>query len=495
MERDRRDRRAPRDTSARARAVVRAEVHDAVADDRPDDRRDGPSPAGERVSILDLLAPRRARRGRIPRTSRRNLSRSRRGARSRDGCAAERSPIGRARPPRDGNSRGRPLRYRSLAVPRPVRPAATALIVVDVQNDFADPAGSLFVQGAADDPAAGQLARRGCATEAGAFVVYTQDWHPESTPHFAKDGGIWPVHCVGGTWGAELHPALDGRRAVGAKGSNGEDGYSGLHDARPDDRRDDADRARGAAPRARASSGSSSSGSRPTTASARRRSTRSGSASGPRSSQDAIAAVDLAAGDGERALGAMRGRRLRARATAGHGRPSAVAHSPERQPCASTSSTRPTSCSGPTTRRGRPIARPGRHEPVRRRRAWSTSCSTCSARRARRTSAAPPTTSSSRSGTTCSRATSRRPGCPASCSTSSRSPRTRSGRSGSSSGRWSSSRPTTRSPPPASGSRPDPAVEQVAGLHARQGHGPARATTSGSCCSIAAAGSPTTSPP
>ena len=31
---------------------------------------------------------------------------------------------------------------------------------------------------------------------AGAFVVYTQDWHPESTPHFAKDGGIWPVHCV-----------------------------------------------------------------------------------------------------------------------------------------------------------------------------------------------------------------------------------------------------------------------------------------------------------
>ncbi|HEU4919179.1 MAG TPA: isochorismatase family protein, partial [Candidatus Limnocylindrales bacterium] len=63
---------------------------------------------------------------------------------------------------------------------------------------------------------------------AGALVVYTQDWHPESTPHFAKDGGIWPVHCVGGTWGAELHPdvVVDGPRV--RKGENGEDGYSGF---------------------------------------------------------------------------------------------------------------------------------------------------------------------------------------------------------------------------------------------------------------------------
>jgi nicotinamidase/pyrazinamidase len=103
----------------------------------------------------------------------------------------------------------------------------TALIVVDVQNDFADPKGSLFVQGAADIlPLVNSEAR--LATEAGAFVVYTQDWHPESTPHFARDGGIWPVHCVGGSWGAEFHPAL---RVVGPsvrKGTNGEDGYSGF---------------------------------------------------------------------------------------------------------------------------------------------------------------------------------------------------------------------------------------------------------------------------
>ena len=105
----------------------------------------------------------------------------------------------------------------------------TALIVVDVQNDFADPKGSLFVKGAGDIvPLVNSEAR--LATDAGAFVVYTQDWHPESTPHFAKDGGIWPVHCVAGTWGAELHPALEAVADAPRvrKGSNGEDGYSGF---------------------------------------------------------------------------------------------------------------------------------------------------------------------------------------------------------------------------------------------------------------------------
>ena len=64
----------------------------------------------------------------------------------------------------------------------------------------------------------------------GALVVGTQDWHPPSTPHFAKDGGIWPVHCVADTWGAALHPDLalpdDAPRV--RKGVNGEDGYSGF---------------------------------------------------------------------------------------------------------------------------------------------------------------------------------------------------------------------------------------------------------------------------
>ena len=79
--------------------------------------------------------------------------------------------------------------------------AATALIVVDLQNDFADPGGSLSVSGGeAIIPAVNAAVRD--AADAGALVVATQDWHPETTPHFAKDGGIWPVHCVAGTWGA-----------------------------------------------------------------------------------------------------------------------------------------------------------------------------------------------------------------------------------------------------------------------------------------------------
>lgn len=105
----------------------------------------------------------------------------------------------------------------------------TALIVVDVQNDFADPAGSLSVAGG--DAIVPDISREAAlAVDGGALVVATQDWHPESTPHFAKDGGLWPVHCVAGTWGAELHPGLalpvDAPRV--RKGANGEDGYSGF---------------------------------------------------------------------------------------------------------------------------------------------------------------------------------------------------------------------------------------------------------------------------
>ncbi len=109
----------------------------------------------------------------------------------------------------------------------------TALVVVDVQNDFADPAGSLSVVGGAEVVPVinAEIVR---AKEAGAHVVYTADWHPETTPHFAKDGGIWPVHCVAETWGAEFHPDLVVDGPVVRKGSNGEDGYSGFSMADPE---------------------------------------------------------------------------------------------------------------------------------------------------------------------------------------------------------------------------------------------------------------------
>ncbi len=109
----------------------------------------------------------------------------------------------------------------------PTYSATTALIVVDVQNDFADPAGSLFVRGSELVVArVNDKVQRAAAD--GALVVYTQDWHPPATPHFAKDGGIWPVHCVAGTWGAEFHPALIVAGGSVRKGIEGEDGYSGF---------------------------------------------------------------------------------------------------------------------------------------------------------------------------------------------------------------------------------------------------------------------------
>ena len=105
--------------------------------------------------------------------------------------------------------------------------ATTALIVVDVQNDFTDPAGGLAVADA--EAILPEVNARVVACRAGGgLVVYTQDWHPSRTPHFATDGGPWPVHCVADTWGAELHPDLVVAGPVVRKGVGGEDGYSGF---------------------------------------------------------------------------------------------------------------------------------------------------------------------------------------------------------------------------------------------------------------------------
>ena len=81
-----------------------------------------------------------------------------------------------------------------------------ALIIVDYQNDFARPDGALSV------PAGEDVAEHINALAASGdyeLVVATRDWHPPDHGSFTEQGGIWPVHCVQGTPGAELHPALD----------------------------------------------------------------------------------------------------------------------------------------------------------------------------------------------------------------------------------------------------------------------------------------------
>jgi nicotinamidase-related amidase len=80
-----------------------------------------------------------------------------------------------------------------------VDPTSTALVIVDMQNDFVDPQGRLSVAGSrATVPQVAGL--RDLARTHAMLVVYTQDWHNEEDPEFA----LWGPHAVGGTWGAEI---------------------------------------------------------------------------------------------------------------------------------------------------------------------------------------------------------------------------------------------------------------------------------------------------
>ena len=98
-----------------------------------------------------------------------------------------------------------------------------------MQQDFVAPQGALSVRGAKElipqIRAEIEASRRN-----GDLVVWTQDWHPERTPHFATLGGTWPTHCVAGTDGAEVVPELaalqEQQDLLIRKGVAGEDGYS-----------------------------------------------------------------------------------------------------------------------------------------------------------------------------------------------------------------------------------------------------------------------------
>jgi nicotinamidase/pyrazinamidase len=104
---------------------------------------------------------------------------------------------------------------------------AEALIVVDFQNDFT-PGGALAVS---DGHRIADRVNELAADPRFELVIATRDWHPEGHGSFEEKGGPWPVHCVQGTEGAELHPELDRSRIdlVLDKGHHPEtDGYSGF---------------------------------------------------------------------------------------------------------------------------------------------------------------------------------------------------------------------------------------------------------------------------
>jgi nicotinamidase/pyrazinamidase len=100
-----------------------------------------------------------------------------------------------------------------------------ALIVVDVQNDFC-PGGALAVPGGDEVvPVINNLMPRF------EHVLATQDFHPPGHSSFVEQGGPWPVHCVQGTNGAALHPQLNegGLDEIVQKGTDpATDGYSGF---------------------------------------------------------------------------------------------------------------------------------------------------------------------------------------------------------------------------------------------------------------------------
>jgi nicotinamidase/pyrazinamidase len=102
-----------------------------------------------------------------------------------------------------------------------------ALIIVDFQNDFT-PGGALAVR---DGDRIAARVNELAADPRFELVVATRDWHPPDHGSFSERGGPWPVHCVQGTEGAELHPSLERERVdvIVDKGTDPEtEGYSGF---------------------------------------------------------------------------------------------------------------------------------------------------------------------------------------------------------------------------------------------------------------------------
>jgi nicotinamidase/pyrazinamidase len=108
-------------------------------------------------------------------------------------------------------------------------PEKDALIVVDVQNDFC-PGGALAVRnGDQVVPVLNRYIEK--FLDARLPIFATRDWHPAKTSHFKAYGGIWPVHCVQGTRGAEFHPDLKLAKEIviiSTGMASDEDGYSGF---------------------------------------------------------------------------------------------------------------------------------------------------------------------------------------------------------------------------------------------------------------------------
>ena len=103
----------------------------------------------------------------------------------------------------------------------------SALLIVDVQNDFC-PGGTLAVP-CGDEVVEPLNKIIDYFFENDLLIVASRDWHPHKTSHFKDFGGVWPIHCVKNTKGAEFHPNLQrpGRITIVSKGmAMNENAYS-----------------------------------------------------------------------------------------------------------------------------------------------------------------------------------------------------------------------------------------------------------------------------
>lgn len=105
----------------------------------------------------------------------------------------------------------------------------SALIVVDVQNDFL-PGGALpITEGDQIIPVLNRYLE--LSQQLNLPILATRDWHPAETVHFVSGGGVWPPHCVAGTAGADFGPGLNlpETTTVVSKGLDPQaDSYSGF---------------------------------------------------------------------------------------------------------------------------------------------------------------------------------------------------------------------------------------------------------------------------
>jgi nicotinamidase-related amidase len=105
-----------------------------------------------------------------------------------------------------------------------VDPKKTALIVVDMQNDFVKEGGSLLVPDAEDTiPVIRRLLE--LARESGMKVIFTQDTHAEGDPEWE----IWPEHVREGTWGWQIVDELTPREDELVIGKVRYDAFYGTH--------------------------------------------------------------------------------------------------------------------------------------------------------------------------------------------------------------------------------------------------------------------------